>query len=293
MNRHTIVGIGEVLWDIFPDSARFGGAPANFSCSAAGLGRDQACVHLVSSIGKDDLGVRAMAALQSRHVDTSCVTSQDRPTGFVRVELDDSGSATYEFAADTAWDNLTWSAALAELAGRTDACCFGTLGQRSEISRATIQTFVDATPAEALRIFDVNLRPPFVTDAILLDSLKLANVLKLNDEELPVVAKLCGLTGTDETLLRQLSERFDLYTVALTRGPKGAVLLRDGHISEHPGVKTTVVDTVGAGDAFTASLALGLLAGHALDIMNQQACEVASFVCSQPGATPELLKVRQ
>lgn len=292
MKQHTIVGIGEVLWDMFPDSARFGGAPANFSCSAAGLGREQASVHLVSSIGTDDLGARAMAALQSRRVDTSCLISQDKPTGTVRVKLDDRGSATYEFAADTAWDNLTWSADLAELAGRTDACCFGSLGQRSEMSRSTIQTFVNATPAGALRIFDVNLRPPFVSDAVLLDSLKLANALKLNDEELPVVAKLCGLTGTDETLLRQLSERFALHAVALTRGAEGAVLLRDGHISEHPGLKTTVVDTVGAGDAFTASLALGLLAGHALGTINQQACEVASFVCSQPGATPELLKIR-
>ena len=291
LDRHTIIGIGEVLWDMFPDSTRFGGAPANFCCSAAGLGREQACVHLVSSIGTDDLGARALAELQNRSVDTLCVTSQDKPTGVVRVELDDKGSPTYEFAADTAWDNLTWSADLSELASRTDACCFGTLGQRSEMSRATIQKFVNATPTGSLRIFDVNLRPPFVSAAILLNSLKLANVLKLNNEELPVVSALCGVTGTDEALLHQLTERFRLRAIALTCGAKGAVLLRDGQISEHPGLETTVIDTVGAGDAFTASFALGLLAGHALDTINQHACEVAAFVCSQPGATPDLLKL--
>ncbi|QEG37370.1 carbohydrate kinase family protein [Bythopirellula goksoeyrii] len=288
MKRHTIVGIGEILWDVFPDCSRFGGAPANFACSAAGLGRERVGVHMVSSVGTDDLGTRAVAALGHRSVGTSYVESQDKPTGQVRVELDEMGRANYEFASDTAWDNLIWSDDLAELARRTDACCFGTLGQRSERSCATIQKFVSSTASSKLRVFDVNLRPPFVSDAVLLDSLRLANVLKLNDEELPVVAELCGLSGTNQDVMRQLAERFELRAVALTRGAEGAVLLRGSQVSEHAGVKTNVVDTVGAGDAFTAALSLGLLDRSNLQEINEAACSAAAFVCSQSGATPHM-----
>jgi fructokinase len=285
---HKIVGIGEILWDVFPDGPRFGGATANFACSAAGLGRDRVSVCMVSSVGQDELGTGAVDSLRRRNVNTSYVTTQDKPTGQVIVELDELGRASYEFAADTAWDNLTWSDDLTELARRTDVCCFGTLGQRSVRSRVTIQQFVAATTSTALRIFDVNLRPPFVSDAVLLDSLNLANVLKLNDEELPAVAELCGLSGTDEHVMRQLAGRFELRAVALTRGPNGAVLLQAGQISEHAGVETKVVDTVGAGDAFTAALALGLLDGNDLSEINEAACSAAAFVCSQSGATPEM-----
>jgi fructokinase len=168
------------------------------------------------------------------------------------------------------------------------AVSFGTLGQRSEPSRTTIQRFVSATPSTALRIFDVNLRPPFVIDSVILELLALANILKLNDDELPVLANLCGLAGSDTEVMQQLAERFDLQTVALTRGANGAVLLRGDRISQHTGIETQVVDTVGAGDAFTAALALGLAGGGDLDTINRTACRVAAFVCSQSGATPTL-----
>lgn len=288
MHRHIIVGIGEILWDIFPDGPRFGGAPANFACSAAGLGSHRVSVSMVSSVGNDDLGVQAFDSLGRRNVSTSYVTAQYKPTGQVLVELDERGRAGYEFAADTAWDNLTWSVDLEDLARRTDACCYGTLGQRNDRSRTTIQSFVAATVPSALRIFDVNLRPPFVSDSVLLDSLQLANVLKLSDEELPVVAELCGVSGVDDHVMRQLAQRFELRTVALTRGPQGAVLLQGNQLSEHSGVETDVVDTVGAGDAFTAALAIGLLDGKNLDEINEAACSAAAFVCSQSGATPAM-----
>ena len=141
-NRRTIVGIGEILWDVFPDGPRFGGAPANFACSAAGLAGDAADVFMVSSVGTDDLGKRAIDALQARNVNTSHVTTQNKATGQVAVELDAVGRASYQFAADTAWDNIGWSPELENLAARTDALCFGTLGQRSTPSRATIRQFV-------------------------------------------------------------------------------------------------------------------------------------------------------
>ena len=284
--RSVVVGLGEILWDVFPDGPRFGGAPANFACHVAALG---GAAEMVSAVGRDELGDRAVTELHNRRVGTGHVHRHERrPTGTVTVSLDGDGHASYEFASDTAWDALPWSDDLARLAERTSAVSFGTLGQRSEDSRETVRRFVAATPSTALRIFDVNLRPPFVSDPVILDSAAMANVLKLNDEELPALATLCELTGSDVEIMRKLADRFALEAVALTRGAGGAVLLRDGQVSQQPGVETRVVDTVGAGDAYTAVLALGLLDGHDLDAINRRACQVAAFVCSQSGATPQL-----
>jgi len=282
----VIVGLGELLWDVFPDGPRFGGAPANFACHVAALG---GTAEMVGAVGRDDLGEKALAELHQRNVGTGGLhRDKRRPTGTVTVSLDGDGHASYEFAADTAWDALPWSEELAQLAERTSAVGFGTLGQRSERSAETIRRFVAATPSTALRIFDVNLRPPFVSDSVILESLALANVLKLNDEELPVLAALCGLSGPEVEIMQKLAEKFTLRAVALTRGARGAVLLRDGRASEQPGIETRVVDTVGAGDAYTAVLALGLLEGRQLDAINREACRVAAFVCSRSGATPQL-----
>jgi len=282
----VIVGLGEILWDVFPDGPRFGGAPANFACHVAALGHPS---EMVSAVGKDELGERALTELRNRGVATRCVhRHEDRPTGIVTVSLDDEGHASYEFAADTAWDAVPWSGELARVAEQTSAVSFGTLGQRSECSRQTIRRFLAATPSTALRIFDINLRPPFVSDSVILESLALANVLKLNDEELPELAALCAWTGPDVEILQKLAEKFTLRAVALTRGAGGAVLLGGSQVSEHPGIETHVVDTVGAGDAYTAVLTLGLLEGRNLDAINRGACQVAAFVCSQSGATPQL-----
>ncbi len=284
----VIVGLGEVLWDIFPNGPRFGGAPANFACSAAGLARGRFEVAMVSAVGIDKLGQLAIAALIEHQVNVATVSQIHYPTGEVNVKLDEHGHATYEFAANTAWDRLEWSSELEQLAHRTDVVCFGTLGQRSDVSLATIRRFIVDTRPTALRILDINLRPPFVSDAVILDSLKLANILKLNDEELSVLAKLIGLTGSPVDRLRRLADRFAFQVVALTRGAHGAILIRGDEISEHSGVATHVVDTVGAGDAFTAALALGLLDGRDLETINRIACDVAGFVCSQSGATPRI-----
>jgi len=282
----AIVGLGEILWDVFPDGPRFGGAPANFACHVSSLGGS---AEMVSAVGRDELGQQALTELRKRGVGTAAVhRHEDRPTGIVTVSLDAAGGASYQFAADTAWDALPWSEHLARLAERTSAVSFGTLGQRSERSGQTIRRFVRATPPPALRVFDVNLRPPFVSDSVILESLAMSNVLKLNDEELPALAALCGLSGSEVDVLRQVVDRFALQAVALTRGPRGALLMRDGQLSEHPGIETEVVDTVGAGDAFTAVLTLGLLEGRDLEAINRGACRVAAFVCSQSGATPEL-----
>ncbi len=282
----TIVGLGEVLWDRFPDGAKFGGAPANFACTTAGLAGNQARVYIASGIGDDELGRQSIETLLERSVDVSLLQVRPQPTGTVTVEIDHSGNASYVFANKTAWDNLQWIEAWRQLASNVDAVCFGTLGQRSQPSRDAVMRFLNATCSKSLRILDINVRSPFVTSYTILQSLERANVLKINEEELSVVCKLFQVNGSPVEQLRQLIEQHQLKCVVLTRGSGGAILIRDDEISEEPAPKTDVVDTVGAGDAFTAAVTLGLLCNRPLAEINQQALRVAGYVCSQPGATP-------
>lgn len=283
--KKTVVGLGEVLWDLFPDGARFGGAPANVACHARQLG---AKAVMVSAVGDDELGDKALAALRDMNVSTDAVAKLPQPTGSVKVELDAHGKASYEFAADTAWDNLPWTPTLQGIAANADAVCFGTLGQRSPVARQTIRRFLAETPSPALRIYDVNLRPPFYSDQLVTESLQIANTVKLNDDELPLAASWCDLTGDEVAVMKQLLERFDLKLVALTRGSHGATLVTKDRVCTNDGVQVEVADTVGAGDSFTAALAVGILRDDDLDHVLDHACRLAAYVCTQPGATPKL-----
>jgi len=282
-----IGGLGEVLWDVYPDAAHFGGAPANFACHAASLGAES---WMVSAVGTDELGERAVEQLLERRVNCEhVIRDTNHATGRVQVTLNKFGQASYEFAADTAWDHLVWSDALAILAAGCDAVCFGTLGQRSPASRDTIRRFVEAMPSTALRVFDVNLRQRFYDAETIRTSLQMASAVKLNDEELPVVGELCGLRAVKpREMLIELTAQFDLRFAALTRGPRGSLLIAGAVEDDCPAPPTTVVDTVGAGDAFTATLVMGFLQGLPLKTINRHANAVASFVCSQQGATPVL-----
>ena len=283
-----IVGLGELLWDLFPDGPRFGGAPMNFACSAAGLAGDACRVLAVSAVGRDGLGQQAIEELRSRGVDTWGIRQVDYPTGTVDVQVDELGHARYVFAADTAWDHLTWSESLHEIAVSCDAVCYGSLALRSAATRETALRFISTVRPETLRIFDVNLRPPHTPAERWISLLETASVVKCNEDELPVLVSLLHLEAKDERdQLDELACRFGLRCVALTRGASGS-LLRDeqGRFSESPGTRVELVDPVGAGDAFTASLALGLLRGLPLDELHRWADQVASFVCSRRGATP-------
>jgi len=285
----AIVGLGEILWDVFPDRATFGGAPANFACTAAGLAGSSARISMAGAVGDDDLGRKALAEFRRRRVDVSAVTVLPEPTGRVDVTIDSAGHASYVFAPDCAWDNIPWTNSLGRLAAETSAVCFGTLGSRGNVSLATIRRFLAAVPSVALRILDINLRPPFWTPGLIRDLLPLATVFKCNDDELPVVAEILGLSGSPEAILRQLVSSHSLRLAALTRGAKGSLLMTaDGTSSDLAGTPVDVVDTVGAGDAFTAAVTLGLLAGWPLEELHAHAERVASFVCTQAGGTPPI-----
>lgn len=274
-----------MLWDVFPTGPVFGGAPANVACHAAALGADAA---MVSCVGSDELGNRAINALAERHVDTSTVARLPQyPTGTVQVHLSEAGQPSYEITRHVAWDYVPWSAEIQALAESADAVCFGSLAQRCDTTRETIRRFLRATRPDCLRVFDVNLRQDFFNDEILRESLGLANVLKLNDEEAPVVAKACFGHPTDDPIDR-LTEEFDLRLVALTLGSKGAILAAGGERHQEPAPEAKVADTVGAGDSFTAAMILGTLAGKTLSETAARAAAVAAYVCSQPGATPVL-----
>jgi len=288
MTRQLVIaGIGEVLWDVYPDAARFGGAPANFACHTAALGAD---AWMVGAVGVDDLGARAVATLDRARVHCNSVARDPHhATGEVTVTLDSAGQASYRFADDTAWDHIVWTPALEQLAQRCDAVCFGTLAQRSPASRATIQRFVSATPTRAMRMFDVNLRQQFYDAQVIKASLEIASAVKLNDEELPIVAQLCAIDGSSQRqMLRTLMEHYELRLAALTCGAQGALLMAGDEESMCAAVPAKVVDTVGAGDAFTASIVPDFLRGLPLAAINRRANAVASFVCSQPGAVMTL-----
>lgn len=282
----TVAGIGELLWDVFPHHKRLGGAPANFAFHCYQLG---AKAYPVSCVGTDELGRRIRDELREIGVDASYVLESDTfPTGTVQVTLNDKGKPSYQIYENVAWDHIPFTSGLEALAAKLDAVCFGSLSQRSAVSRETIRSFVQNMPQEALKIFDVNLRQSFFSKEQIEGSLQLASILKLSDEELPVLAGYFGLRGDVMAQLNGLRERFDLKLVAYTRGPDGSVLIRGDEVDDAPAQEGIAVDSVGAGDAFTASLCMGVLKGWPLNKMNMFANRVATFVCSQKGATPTL-----
>jgi fructokinase len=285
VNLH-ILGIGEILWDILPDRRLLGGAPANFSFRAHNFGAD---ARPVSCVGEDTLGREILERLSGLGLPTDGIAlDAAKPTGTVTVELAADGQPRYVIHEDVAWDYLRLTPAALAAAALADAVCFGTLAQRSPISRAAIRTLLAATRADALRVFDINLRQNFYTRELIEQSLRLANVVKLNDEELPMVAAIFDLGADVRAQLVTLAQRFKLAAIALTRSARGSLLLAAEQWSEHPGQPVRVVDTIGAGDAFTAAFIVGLCLQRPLDDINRIANEVAAHVCTQAGGTGEL-----
>jgi len=288
MSVKTILGIGELLWDLLPAGAQLGGAPANYSVMAGRLGNHAT---VISRIGRDALGERALEVLAPFPVDTTQLqVDPEQPTGTVTVELE-RGQPSYVIHQPVAWDFLEMSEAWQAQAERADAVCFGSLGQRSEQSRRTIHALVRATRPECQRIFDVNLRTPFYSPAIVRDSLALASVMKMNDSEVPEVLSLLGFPA--EASLRAGAERLlrefpALSLVAITRGGEGSLLVGRSEWHEHPGIPIKVADTIGAGDAFTAAMTHYLLQGAPLRVLNEAGNRWGSFVASHSGAMPAI-----
>jgi fructokinase len=286
--RPVVVAVGEMLWDLLPSGKELGGAPTNFACQAQALG---ARAWPVSSVGRDALGQEILERLEALGLRHDLVqVHRNAPTGTVAVKVAPDGQPHFTIQENVAWDAIPANAAMLAVARRADAICFGSLAQRSPPSRRSIRRLVTAAPARALRIFDINLRQRFYSMEVIETSLRLANVVKLNDAELPIVAKMFRISGDVSEQLSSLARRFDLRLAALTRGARGSLLFERGRWSDHPGLRVRVRDSVGAGDAFTAAMALGILAGWALDEVNLRANEVAAFVCSKQGGTPTLPK---
>lgn len=278
------VGLGEVLWDMLPAGRQLGGAPANFAYHAHALGAE---ARVVSRIGNDALGREILDRLRAIGLSTDGIgVDKSAPTGTVTVEVKPDGQPCFTIHEHVAWDRITADDVSLAFAARADAICFGSLAQRSEPSRNSIRRILAATKPDALRVFDINLRQHFYSRDIIESSLVSANALKLNSDELPVLASMFDLGGDAKSRIAELARRFELRAVALTRGASGSLLLVDGTWSDHSGIRVKVVDAVGAGDAFTATWALGLLADEPLDAINRRANEIAAFVCTQPGATP-------
>ena len=282
----NVLGIGEILWDLLPSGKQLGGAPANFAFHASALG---ARSRVISRVGRDPLGVEILQRLQALGLPTAEIqVDPSAPTGTVSVELSSDGQPRFTIHEDVAWDRLALEKAALAAVAEADAVSFGTLAQRREPARSTIQSLLAAVGPGALRILDINLRQQYFSRDIIESSLGVANIVKFNDSELPVLAELLGLRGSARQQIEQLARQHAQRLVCLTRGAHGSLLYCEGHWAEDPGQPVAVKDTVGAGDALTAALAMGVLAGKPLDAINRRANQVARYVCSCEGATPQL-----
>jgi len=282
-DRYRMIGIGELLWDILPDGRKLGGSPMNvaYHCQAAGIKSA-----VVSAIGSDQLGSEILEQVLKKDITTNLIQICDyRPTGTVSVLLN-QGIPDFTIHQDVAWDEIQWNNTLKKLAKSIDAAAFGSLSQRNSISRQTIQKFLKSMKPESMRVFDINLRQQFHSKDVLKKTLELSNILKINDEELPVLANYLNITGTIKEQLHTLIESFSLKLIAYTMGASGSWLITKDSYSEMKAPKVKIADTVGAGDAFTGVLIAGLLKAKPLQIIHQEASDIAGWVCSQEGGTP-------
>ena len=282
--KNTVVGLGEILWDIFPERKVLGGAPANFAYHASQFGFNG---YAVSAIGNDLLGKEILKSLEEKELNY-LIEQTDFPTGTVKVQLDGRGIPTYEITENVAWDNIPFTTRLENLAKNTTTVCFGSLAQRNEVSRATIHKFLDLMPADSLKVFDINLRLKYFSKDIITTSLNKASALKINDEEIVKIAEIFELQGTDEELCQQLLDKYKLKFLILTKGTRGSYVLTPYEKSFLATPKVTIADTVGAGDSFTAAFVASYLNGRSIAQSHQLAVEVSAYVCQQHGAMPRL-----
>lgn len=279
--RPIVVGIGELLWDMLPTGKKAGGAPINFVYHASRLGAEG---YAISAVGDDELGREILSELDNNAI-RYLIERVPYPTGTVQVSLQE-GVPDYIINERVAWDHLSPTSNAIDLAEQADAICFGTLGQRSSQSRETIQAILSFAPDEAYRCFDINLRQHYYTKELIEESLYLANVLKINDEELAVLRDLFHLEGTDREVANWFIERYNLRMLALTAGALYSTIYTANEESTMQTPVVQVADTVGAGDAFSGALIISLLKGASLKEAHEFAVKTAGYVCTKEGAWP-------
>ena len=287
MDDKVIVGIGEALWDVLPEGKKIGGAPANFAYHVSQFGLESCAV---SAVGDDELGKEIRSNFEEKKLQT-LIETVPYPTGTVQVEIDKLGVPQYDIKENVAWDNIPFTPQIEELAHRTKAICFGSLAQRSKVSRNTIEQFIEAMPKteDTLIVFDVNLRQSFYSRDVLDRSMKRCTVLKINDEELITISRMLGYQGTDlQSKCWILLGRYHLKMLILTCGVNGSYVFTPGSMSFIATPKVKVADTVGAGDSFTGAFVASILKGLSVADAHQKAVNVSAFVCTQRGAMPTL-----
>ena len=284
--KPIVVGMGELLWDVLPTEKKAGGAPVNFAYHASQSGAE---AYALSAIGQDDLGDELMQELAKNRINGDYINRVAYPTGTVQVELKE-GIPSYTIIEGVAWDYIPTTQAAIDLMKQASAVCFGTLAQRASESRNTLQTLLSHVPEDSLRFFDINIRQHFSSKELIEESLRMANVFKVNDEELVLLRPMFHLEGSDEEVCRWFMNRFNLRYVILTAGAEYSTIYARTESSTLPTPKVQVADTVGAGDSFSGAFVAAILAGKSLREAHQQAVKVAAFVCTQHGAWPEYPK---
>ena len=286
MKQPKIIGIGEIVWDMLPAGKQLGGAPVNFAFFAKELGAE---AYAISAVGDDELGNETLERASATGVDISLIQRNALPTSRVLVTLDEKGIPQYEIVEGVAWDAIECREQELALVGDADVICWGSLAQRSETSRKSILAMVDAAPQSCIKVFDINIRQHFYSREVVEESLRRADILKLNEDELPLVAELFGKKGKESEIIEALIADFDLQQVVLTCGAAySEVYGKEGLVSHIATPKVTVADTVGAGDSFTATFVTLLWKGHSIGEAHAKAVEVSAFVCTQNGAIAPL-----
>ena len=283
--ENYVVSLGEALWDVLPEGKKLGGAPANFAFHAGQFGLNAIAV---SALGEDKLADETIQQFDDKKL-PYCLPRVPYPTGTVQVTLDDEGVPTYDIKENVAWDNIPFNEEVLHVAENARAVCWGSLAQRNVVSRQTIYKFLDATPKDCMKIFDINLRQNFYTKDVICESMKRCNVLKINDEELIIIGRMFGYPGLDiENKCWLILGKYDLDMLVLTCGVNGSYVFTRGSMSFQPTPKVDVADTVGAGDSFTGTFCASILEGMPVAEAHRRAVRVSAYVCTQNGAMPEL-----
>lgn len=283
IKKHTVIGMGEVLWDLLPDGKILGGAPVNFAYHAMQLG---AVGVAVSSVGDDELGHEIMDSVNSKGI-VNCIAVNNYPTGTVGVTLKD-GKPDYTIYENVAWDFIEFTPEATQMIKQAAAICFGTLAQRSAVSHGAIQNALKLVPENCLKVYDINLRQKYYSKELIGESLSIANVFKINDDEVEIFKNLFGLEGTETEVCLKIKETYSLEYLALTKGEKGSYLFHESEVSFLPTPLVVVEDTIGAGDSFTSAMVMGILNKQSLQEIHRKGVEISAYVCTQKGATPVL-----